>query len=74
MHTTHCVYIYMQVQRVILKMNNVHLELFSNNSLKVLKCIIAYESLYTNICEINADMLLCVQSIQRPPIFVLSYS
>ena len=45
---------------------NNYLELYSNNSFKVLKCSIAYELLYTNICKINADILLGVQSIQRP--------
>ena len=61
-------------KKAILKMINIYLELYSNNFLKVLKCIIAYESFYTNVCEINADMLLCAHSIQRSPVFVLSYS
>ena len=61
-------------KKAILKIIDIYLELYSNNFLKVLKCIIAYEPFYTNIREINADMLLCVQSIQGSPVFVLSYS
>ena len=38
----------------------------TNHHLKVLKCSIAYELLYTHICKISADILLGVQSIQRP--------
>ena len=61
MHPTHCIHKYSGTKS---HSKNNYLEPYSNSSLKVLKCIIAYELLYTNICTLNADMLLYMQSIQ----------
>ena len=61
MHPTHCIHKHSGTKS---HSKNNYLEPYSNNSLKVLKRIIAYELLYTNICILNADMLLCFHSIQ----------
>ena len=69
MHPTHCIHKYSSTKS---HSKNNYLQPYSNNSLKVLKCIIAYELLYTKICKCRYAAVCAVHL--EAPIFVLSHS